>query len=78
MDKEDWIWVALGIFGIYLIVLAIIALPRFFSSTYVAWHVRGSGWPFLGGKRFCVTAAEVQKGLENQKASPSFATVMAA
>ena len=27
MNKEDWIWVAIKIFGIYLIVLSIINLP---------------------------------------------------
>jgi hypothetical protein len=32
MDKEDWIWVTIKIFGIYLIILAIINLPEVISN----------------------------------------------
>lgn len=27
MNREDWIWVAIRVFGIYLLVLAVVALP---------------------------------------------------
>jgi hypothetical protein len=33
MSKEDWIWVAIRIFGIYLVVLTITAIPRFVSTS---------------------------------------------
>ena len=33
MTKEDWIWVAIRIFGIYLIVLAVISLPALLGSS---------------------------------------------
>lgn len=32
MDKEDYIWVAIRVFGIFLIVEAIIAIPEFIAS----------------------------------------------
>ena len=44
MTKHDWIWVAIRIFGIYLLVLAIIAIPSLISSmvgfyqTYLIGH----------------------------------------
>jgi len=41
MNKEDWIWVAIRIFGIFLIVMAILALPRLISSAHIAWVYRG-------------------------------------
>ena len=28
MSKQDWIWVAIRIFGIYLLVMAVIAIPK--------------------------------------------------
>ena len=28
MNKDEWIWVAIRIFGIYLLVLAIISIPE--------------------------------------------------
>ena len=34
MTKDDFIWVAISVFGIYLIVLAIIEIPGLFSSMY--------------------------------------------
>ena len=45
MSKEDWIWVAIRIFGIYLLVLAITAAPSLFSdafSTYARWRLWGT------------------------------------
>ena len=35
MTKRDWIWVAIRIFGIYLLVEAIIAIPILISSAYL-------------------------------------------
>ncbi len=35
MNKEEWIWVAIRIFGIYLIVLAIINIPEAISNIYL-------------------------------------------
>ena len=34
MTKDEWIWVAIRIFGIYLLVLAIIAIPEAIASIY--------------------------------------------
>lgn len=34
MNKDEWIWVAIKIFGIFLIVMAIIALPNAIASIY--------------------------------------------
>ncbi len=44
MTRNDWIWVAIRIFGIYLIVLAIVEIPNVISSgvmTYHYWGLRG-------------------------------------
>jgi hypothetical protein len=32
MDKHDWIWVAIKIFGIFLIILAITSIPEFIAN----------------------------------------------
>jgi len=37
MKKQDWIWVAIRIFGIYLLVLAIVALPKVLGSSMILW-----------------------------------------
>lgn len=34
MTKDEWIWVAIRIFGIYLFVLAVIAIPEAIGNTY--------------------------------------------
>jgi len=44
MNKRDYIWVAIRIFGIYLLVRAVIAIPQLLSSSYQAyacWELRG-------------------------------------
>ena len=46
MTKQDWIWVAIRIFGIYLLVLAIVALPNLLGSLVVLYHT----WGVLGTK----------------------------
>jgi hypothetical protein len=43
MNKRDCIWTAIRVFGIYLLVRAIIVIPHFLSSlyqTYVFWDMR--------------------------------------
>lgn len=32
MNKQDWVWVAIRIFGIYLLVLAVTTIPSLISS----------------------------------------------
>ena len=34
MDRKDWIWVAIRIFGIYLLVLAVCSLPDVLGSAF--------------------------------------------
>jgi len=34
MTKDEWIWVAIRIFGIYLLVLAVIAIPEAIGNVY--------------------------------------------
>jgi hypothetical protein len=34
MTKRDWIWITIRIFGIYLLVQAVIAIPNLISSTF--------------------------------------------
>lgn len=34
MDKEEWLWVAIRVFGLYLLVLAIMAIPDAISGIY--------------------------------------------
>lgn len=34
MTKDEWIWVAIRIFGIYLLVLAVIAIPEAIGNMY--------------------------------------------
>jgi len=46
MTKEDWIWVAIRIFGIFLIVKAITALPD-----VVGGVAQASQWRSLGDSR---------------------------
>ena len=36
MTKDEWIWVAIRIFGIYLLVLAIMALPETIGYVYAS------------------------------------------
>ena len=36
MTKDEWIWVAIRIFGIYLLVLALIAIPDVIGNFYAA------------------------------------------
>jgi hypothetical protein len=43
MEKRDWIWVTIRVFGIYLLVRAVVALPQLMSSslmTYYLWDAR--------------------------------------
>ncbi len=40
MKREDYIWVAIRVFGIYLLVLAIVSLPLLVSSAYSTWAMR--------------------------------------
>jgi len=42
MDRNDWIWVAIRIFGIYLLILGIVAIPEALGSglnTYALWRM---------------------------------------
>ena len=41
MIKEDYVWVGIRIFGIYLLVLALIGLPSLVHSLYMSYHLRG-------------------------------------
>jgi hypothetical protein len=34
MTKDEWIWVAIRIFGIYLLVLSVIAIPEAIGNIY--------------------------------------------
>jgi len=34
MNRNDWIWVAIRVFGIYLLVLAVVAIPDVVTSWY--------------------------------------------
>ena len=36
MDKRDWIWVAIRIFGIYMLVLAVTGVPSLISYGWMA------------------------------------------
>ncbi len=40
MTKDEWVWVAVRIFGIYLLVLAVTALPGLVSSGFGCWVYR--------------------------------------
>lgn len=42
MTKHDWIWVAIRVFGIYLLVLAVIAVPSVVSSTFALCELKTS------------------------------------
>ncbi|WP_062814995.1 MULTISPECIES: hypothetical protein [unclassified Alcanivorax] len=39
MNKDEWIWVAIRIFGIYLLVLAIISIPEAIGAIYAHLNV---------------------------------------
>lgn len=43
MEKRDWIWVAIRVFGLFLLVRAVEAIPHLVSSsllTYELWDTR--------------------------------------
>jgi len=42
MKREDYIWIAIRVFGIYLLVLAVVALPSVLSSAYSTWVMWGA------------------------------------
>lgn len=42
MNKSEWIWVAIRVFGIYLLVLAIVAIPDAIGNVYALIHLSGS------------------------------------
>ncbi|MEK6233403.1 MAG: hypothetical protein N2C14_01695 [Planctomycetales bacterium] len=46
MKKQDWIWVAIRIFGIYLLVLAVISLPKALSASMHLWIISSASGPF--------------------------------
>ena len=52
MNKQDYLWCGIRIFGVYLLVLAIIELPQFIISIYVFYDIDtfpgGSGSPSFG------------------------------
>lgn len=39
MGRNDWIWVAIRIFGIYMLVLAAIAIPELISSALITHNL---------------------------------------
>lgn len=43
MNREDYIWAAIRIFGIYMVVLGIVALPGIFSSVFSLTQYQTSG-----------------------------------
>ena len=50
MDKKDWIWVAIRIFGIYMLVLAVTGVPSLISSawmTHAFWSLEKRRGPTL-------------------------------
>jgi len=76
MTKEEWIWVAIRIFGIYLVVLAIMAVPGILSSSFMAYNWYGYSPTFgsnssdtaqiidkMGSKLFNVQLSELVAGL---------------
>lgn len=51
MNRNEWIWVAIRIFGIYLLVLAITAIPDLIYgavSSYMYWSAQKSSAGFEG------------------------------
>ena len=40
MRREDYIWVAIRVFGIYLLILGVTAIPPLVSSAFGAWMFR--------------------------------------
>lgn len=41
MNKEEWIWVSIRIFGIFLLVMAILAIPSAITTIYSAFLFQG-------------------------------------
>lgn len=65
MSKGEWIWVAIRIFGIYLLVLAIISIPEAIGNIYGLFHMadaaKGSGE--LGSMASSLQKAALAKGV---------------
>jgi hypothetical protein len=49
MTREDYIWVAMRIFGIYLLVLAVTNLPGFITGLYFVSTIWNNVDPLRGG-----------------------------
>lgn len=68
MEKRDWIWVAIRVFGIFLLVRAVIAIPDLLSSFYQVgtqwWSMRfvplDSGTADIYARRLMLTQSSVQ------------------
>lgn len=43
MTREDYVWVGMRVFGIYLLVLAVTNLPGFITALYFASSMWGQG-----------------------------------
>lgn len=65
MNKSEWIWVAIRIFGIYLLVLAIVSIPEaignIYGLIYMADAVKGSGE--FGSMAHSLQKAAMSKGV---------------
>lgn len=72
MSKEDWIWVAIRIFGIYLVVLAIMAVPGVANSAFMVWNYRDLHLMHQSMRANTVNPSDVAKRLaESGKEAPA-------
>ena len=64
MSKNEWIWVAIRIFGIYLLVLAIISIPDAIGNIYALIQMAdgAESYPELASMARSLNKAVVAKG----------------
>lgn len=73
MSKDDWIWVAIRIFGIYLLVLSVVTIPgvvHYAMMTHTFWHLRQfeqSLSPSLGADQKVQGTAEFVQALSEMQ-----------
>jgi len=69
MSKEDYIWVAIRIFGILLVVMAIIAIPTILSSAFMVWGYHSAAAAMSG---------EAISDMQDTIAQANFGTMLSA
>jgi hypothetical protein len=75
LSKHDWIWVAIRVFGLYLLVRAIIAVPSVIGA-FMLWRVARHLSPANVDERFHDAYRTLSRGASAELASSSVAFIL--